>query len=162
MMPTFWHWLALGGGLLLLEVLTPGVVFLWLALAAGVTGALLWLAPGLSWQMQLLSFAAAAIVTVGLSFQWRRRMPAAAGDPGLNRRALAYVGTEALLVGAIGPGHGRVRIADSTWLASGPELPAGSRVRVVGARGAVMLVVPVAPGAADDAMPPPQDSPASA
>ena len=44
MTPTFWHWFALGGGLLLLEMLTPGVVFLWLALAAGLTGALLWLA----------------------------------------------------------------------------------------------------------------------
>ncbi len=50
---TFWHWLALGGGLLLLEMLTPGVVFLWLALAAGLTGALLWLAPMLSWQAQV-------------------------------------------------------------------------------------------------------------
>ena len=32
---TFWHWLVLGGLLLLLEVLTPGFVFIWLALAAG-------------------------------------------------------------------------------------------------------------------------------
>lgn len=143
MTPTFWHWLALGGGLLLLEMLTPGVVFLWLALAAGLAGALLWLLPTLTWQLQVLSFAVAAVVTVGLSFHLRRRMPAAGGDPKLNRRALAYVGTEAKLVNAIGPGHGRVQIADSTWLASGPELPAGSRVRVVGARGAVLLVVPV-------------------
>ena len=144
MTPTFWHWFALGGGLLLLEMLTPGVVFLWLALAAGIAGALLWLAQGLTWQMQVLSFAVAAVVTVGLSFRWRRRMPAAGGDPKLNRRALAYVGMEAKLVNAIGPGHGRVQIADSTWLAAGPELPAGSRVRVVGARGAVLLVEPVA------------------
>ncbi len=43
---------------------------------------------------------------------------------------------------AIGPGHGRVKIADSTWLADGPELAAGNRVRVVGARGPVLLVVP--------------------
>ena len=92
---TFWHWFALGGGLLLLEVLTPGVVFLWLALAAGLTGFLLLLLPGLAWQWQVLSFAVAAVVTVGLSFRWRRRLPVAGGDPGLNRRALAYVGTEA-------------------------------------------------------------------
>ncbi len=80
---TFWHWLALGGGLLLLELLTPGVVFLWLALAAGLTGALLWLAPMLSWQAQVLSFAVAAVLTVGLSFRWRGRMPAKGGDPKL-------------------------------------------------------------------------------
>ena len=143
---TFWHWFALAGGLLLLEMLTPGVVFLWLALAAGLTGLILWLAPDLTWQIQVLAFAVAAVTTVGLSFYWRRRMPAVGGDPKLNRRAQAYLGTEAELVTAIGPGHGRVRIADSTWLAAGPELPAGSRVRVVGARGAVLLVVPAAAG----------------
>ena len=124
MTPTFWHWFALGGGLLLLEMLTPGVVFLWLALAAGIAGALLWLAPGLTWQMQVLSFAVAAVVTVGLSFRWRRRMPAAGGDPKLNRRALAYVGIEAKLVNAIGPGHGRVQIADFDL--------AGRRPRIAG------------------------------
>ena len=79
----------------------------------------------------------------------RRRIPAAASagapagaDSGLNNRALALVGTEAMLVQAIGPGNGRVRLADSTWLAAGPDLPAGTRVRVVGARGAVLLVAP--------------------
>jgi membrane protein implicated in regulation of membrane protease activity len=161
MTPTFWHWFALSGGLLLLEMLTPGVVFLWLALAAAITGALLWLAPGLTWQMQVLSFAVAAVMTVGLSFRFRRRMPAAGGDPKLNRRALACVGIEAKLVNAIGPGHGRVQIADSTWLAAGPELPAGSRVRVVGARGAVLLVVPVA-GETGHAAPHSLDWPSSA
>ncbi len=143
---TFWHWLALGGALLLLEVLTPGVVFLWLALAAGLTGLLLFLLPELVWQWQVLAFAVAAVATVSVSFRWRRRLPAAGGDPGLNRRAAAYVGTESMLVQAIGPGHGRVQIGDSTWLADGPALPTGARVRVVGARGAVLLVVPAAAG----------------
>ena len=40
---TFWHWLALGALLLLLEVVTPGFVFIWLAVAAGLTGVVLWL-----------------------------------------------------------------------------------------------------------------------
>jgi membrane protein implicated in regulation of membrane protease activity len=77
---------------------------------------------------------------------WRRRLPAKGGDPGLNRRAAAYIGTESLLVQLIGPGHGRVQIGDTTWLADGPELPAGARVRGVGARGAILQVVPAAAG----------------
>lgn len=141
---TFWHWFALAGGLLLLEVLTPGVVFLWLALAAALTGSLLFLVPALAWQWQVLAFAAAAVITVALSFRWRRRMPLKGGDPGLNRRAASYVGTESKLTQGIGPGHGRVRIGDTTWLADGPELPAGARVRIVGTRGAVLLVAPAA------------------
>ena len=80
---------------------------------------------GLTWQTQVLSFAVAAVVTVGLSFRWRRRMPAAGGDPKLNRRALAYVGTEAELVSAIGPGHGRVRIAELDLAGRRPRAAGG-------------------------------------
>ena len=141
---TFWHWLAAGGLLLLLEVFTPGFVFMWLGLAAGITGLIAWLVPTLTWQLEVLIFAATAVVSVALSFRWRRAFPLRGGDPLLNNRALRYVGTEAELVGAIGPGNGRVRVADSTWPAAGPELPAGTRVRIVGARGAVLLVMPVA------------------
>lgn len=139
---TFWHWLGLSGLLLLLEILTPGFVFIWLAIAAGLTGGLLWLAPELTWQLQLVGFALAALASVGAWFAWRRFNPPAGADSGLNNRALALVDTEAILVQAIGPGNGRVRLADSTWLATGPDLPAGTRVRIVGARGAVLLVVP--------------------
>lgn len=140
---TFWHWLALAGGLLLLEMLTPGVVFLWLALAAGLTGILLWFVPVLGWETQVLTFAALAVASVVISFRWRRHLPVSGGDPKLNRRALACIGMEAVLEAAIGPGHGRVRIADSTWLAASPDLPAGARVRVVGVKGAALLVVSV-------------------
>jgi membrane protein implicated in regulation of membrane protease activity len=104
----------------------------------------LWLVPGMGWEAQVLAFAALAVTSVTLSFRWRRRLPTSGGDPKLNRRALACVGTEAVLEAAIGPGHGRVRIADSTWPAAGPDLPAGARVRVVGVKGAVLLVVPAA------------------
>jgi len=142
---TFWHWLVLGGLLLLLEVFTPGFVFMWLALAAAVTGSLLWLAPELAWQLQVLIFAAAAVASVGTWFWWWRRSTPFDVEAGLNQRVPGLVGSEAVLVAGIGPGHGRVRIADSTWLATGPELPAGTRVRIVGARGSVLLVAATEP-----------------
>jgi membrane protein implicated in regulation of membrane protease activity len=137
---TFWHWLVLGALLLLLEVITPGFVFIWLALAAALTGAFLWLVPQLGWQLQILWFVTATVASVGVWFWWRR-MPPLGGEFGLNQRVLGFVGTEAVLTTGIGPGHGRVRIADSTWPTSGPELPAGTRVRIVGARGSVLLVM---------------------
>ena len=52
-----WQWWALGGVLVLVETLAPGVAFLWLGLAAFTTGLLLWLAPNLIWQAQVLFFA---------------------------------------------------------------------------------------------------------
>lgn len=143
---TFWHWLVLGSALLLIEVFTPGFVFIWLAVAAGATGLLLWLVPQLAWQAQVLIFAGLAVASVGAWFAWQKRRPRTEAANGLNNRALAMVGSEAVLIAPIGPGHGRVRLADSTWLATGPELPAGTRVRVVGARGTLLVVAAVTAG----------------
>jgi membrane protein implicated in regulation of membrane protease activity len=143
MSPAPWHWLVLGGLLLLLEAFTPGFAFFWLATSAGLTALLLWLVPTLPWQAQVLVFALGAVAAVGGWRWWRHRHPSRPPDPTLNRRAAGYVGRETVLVAAIGPGHGRVRIADSTWLADGPPLPAGARVRIVGATGPVLRVAPV-------------------
>ena len=35
---SFWHWLAFGVAVMLVEVLVPGVIFLWLGIAAVITG----------------------------------------------------------------------------------------------------------------------------
>ena len=141
---TFWHWLALGGLLLLLEVFTPGFVFIWLGAGRRPD--------------RHRSLAGAGDRLAGAGADLRRRgggqrggllllaaaVSASGRRPAAEQPGASYVGTEAELVGAIGPGHGRVRIADSTWPAAGPELPAGTRVRIIGARGAVLLVMPVA------------------
>lgn len=142
---TAWSWLALAGVLLLIEAFTPGVAFMWLALSAALTGILLWLQPALAWQMQVLAFAACSVISVAAWHGWRMR--SSPKDEGtLNRRATSYLGHEALLVEPTGGGRrGRVRVGDTTWLAEGPSLAAGARVRIVGAQGAVLLVAAVEP-----------------
>ncbi|MGZ0245563.1 MAG: NfeD family protein, partial [Alphaproteobacteria bacterium] len=61
---TFWYWLAFGMGLMLVEVLVPGVLFLWLGAAAIVTGLILLGIPEMGWQIQLVLFAVLSIVSV--------------------------------------------------------------------------------------------------
>jgi membrane protein implicated in regulation of membrane protease activity len=51
-------------------------------------------------------------------------------QPLLNRRAEQLVGRTATLEEEIVNGHGRVRLGDTLWRVSGPDLPAGARVRV--------------------------------
>ena len=41
----YWHWWALGGALAIIEAFVPGFVFLWLGIAAGLVGSLLWVWP---------------------------------------------------------------------------------------------------------------------
>jgi membrane protein implicated in regulation of membrane protease activity len=45
-----------------------------------------------------------------------------------------------MLLEPISGGYGRARVGDSVWKVSGPELPAGTRVRVTGADGTVLTV----------------------
>ena len=137
---TGWSWLALGGLFLLLELVTPGFAFLWLALSAAATGLLLLMWPALGWQVQVLVFAGLAVASVAAWFLARRHA-AAPAEAKLNRRAAGYIGATAVLVEATRIGRrGRVRLGDTTWLADGPPLPAGAAVRIVGASGPVLEV----------------------
>ena len=64
---------------------------------------------------------------------------ASRSNPFLNRRNEALVGREFTLEKPIVDGSGTVRIDDTVWRVAGPDAPAGSRVKVVRADGAIML-----------------------
>jgi membrane protein implicated in regulation of membrane protease activity len=61
-------------------------------------------------------------------------------QPALNRRTAQLVGRIVPLERAIQRGTGRVQIADAYWDVSGPDLPAGASVRIVGAEGMTLKV----------------------
>ncbi len=50
---TFWHWLVLGVVMVVLEIIMPGIWFLWLGLGALITGTLVFVLPDLAWQIQI-------------------------------------------------------------------------------------------------------------
>jgi len=63
------------------------------------------------------------------------------GDqPFLNRRADAFVGREFTLEKPIVGGSGTVKIDDTIWRLRGPDVPGGSRVKVVRADAATLVV----------------------
>lgn len=137
----FWHWLILGFALLVGEVLLPGTFLMWPGIAALLTGILAYMAPSLGWEVHALAFAVATVVAaaVGRAAYARLRTPAT-DRPTLNRRAAQVVGSVHTLETAVIDGHGRMRVGDSTWTVAGPDLPAGTRVRVTGADGIVLRV----------------------
>jgi membrane protein implicated in regulation of membrane protease activity len=135
-----WNWLILGFILMALELLAPGVFMFWLGLAALLVG-LLSFAIHPSWQIQILMFALSAAAAVPL---WRRMArqssSASKSNPFLNKRSDALVGRVCTLEKPIIDGAGTVRIDDTVWRVSGPDTPAGSRVRIVHADGASLTV----------------------
>ncbi len=134
-----WAWFVVGLVLLALELVVPGGWFLWLGAGGIVTGVLAFI-PGVTWPWQVTIFGVLALaIVIGWTMISRRRTPRS-DRPLLNRRAETFVGQESQIDEPIVNGFGRIKLGDTWWRISGPDLAAGPRVRVVGADGAVLRV----------------------
>lgn len=134
-----WAWFVLSLLLLAVELVVPGGWFLWLGAAGIVTGLLAFI-PGLTWPWQVTIFGVLALVIViGWTAIARNRKPKS-DRPLLNQRAETFIGYEGVIDEPINQGFGRMRLGDTVWRISGPDLAAGAKVRIVGADGAVLKV----------------------
>jgi inner membrane protein len=143
----YWHWWALGGALAIVEAFVPGFVFLWLGIAAGLVGCVLWLCPGLGPDYQVLLLAGLSVASVLGWCRWQKARPGSSDQPNLNRRGAQYVGRQAVLLAPIRNGRGRIQLGDASWAVTGPDLSAGATVEVIGADGVVLQVRPLATAA---------------
>lgn len=141
MQPVFWHWLIAGVVLIGAEAMVPGTYLLWPGIAAFLTGVVAYMAPGLGWEVHAGIFAAltVAAAVAGRKLYSRLKEPASQA-PLLNKRAAQLVGTIHTLDTPILDGYGRMKLGDTTWKVSGPDLPTGARVTVIGADGIVLKV----------------------
>ena len=138
----FWHWLVFALGLLVLEALVPGAVFLWTGVAASVVGLLMIVTP-LTWEWQLVVFAVISVASIVLWRRYQKANPSVSASPLLNMRTQRYVGKTVTITTAIKNGNGAAQVGDTVWNVEGPDLPAGAKAEVVAARGAVLIVKPV-------------------
>ena len=140
-----WAWFVAAGVFLLLELMLPGVFFIWLAIAGVATGAAD-MAFGLPWQGELLLFAGLSAVAV---YAGRRvyKGPAVepVDNPFLSRRQMGYVGRTFTLREPIVDGRGRLAIEDTVWEVEGPDMPGGTRIRVTAVDGMRLVVAPLQP-----------------
>lgn len=131
-----WNWMVLGFVLLGLEIIVPGVFLLWIGIAALVVGAAslaLWDTSLWIWQVQVVAFLALSLVSAYVGKQIVRRSGDISDQPLLNQRGAQLIGRTATLTEPISNGRGRIRLGDTLWRVSGPDLPAGAQVRVTGA-----------------------------
>ena len=138
-----WSWWIFGAVLLALEIVVPGSFLVWIGLAAIVTGLLsnlFWTSPWWVWEVQWLIFAVLAGASVIAGRRWLYQRGNESDQPTLNDRSASLIGRTADLVEPIINGRGRVRIGDTVWIVEGPDLPAGTRVRVIGGSGSDLRV----------------------
>jgi membrane protein implicated in regulation of membrane protease activity len=112
-----WAWLALGLFLAVAEIMVP-----------------------LSLALQIVIFAVLAIAAVFSGRRFLRSHPVESADPLMNDRGGRLVGETVLVTSVIVGGTGRIKYGDSEWLARGPDAEPGTRMRVSGHDGAVLLV----------------------
>jgi len=138
----WWHWLAAAVLLAAIETFVPGAVIIWFGASAGAIGLLLIVFP-IPWQWQLIGFALLGALAAVLYRTYLKRHPLAEEQPNLNLRGRQYIGNELVLLDAIEQGSGKAILGDGVWKVSGPELPAGARVRVTGVNGTILTVIAV-------------------
>ncbi|MGB7405430.1 MAG: NfeD family protein [Pacificimonas sp.] len=136
---TPWGWTAMGILLFVLELVIPGVFFMWLGFAALATG-LTTLTLGLDLAGQLVSFAVYSIVAVTAGRRFFQRNPGIRSQTTVNALESRYIGKEVRVVEAIEDGRGRVQLGDAPWIAEGDDVPVGTRMRVTAVDGNVLRV----------------------
>lgn len=135
-------WAAFALLLFAAETMAPGAFMLWLGFAAAAVFVGVWLVPGIPVLAQVAAFVALSFVSIQVYRKWFRSRERQSDQPALNRRTAALVGQVVPLERAIVDGRGRVQIADAYWAVTGPDLPAGAHVRIVGGDTMTLQVEP--------------------
>lgn len=134
-----WSWIGAGLVLLALELAVPGGFLVWLGLAGILTGLITLFQP-LDWPVQWLTFGALSLVTILIWVRFTRNRRQSSDRPFLNQRTDRLIGQVVVLEHPISDGFGRMALGDTIWRIAGPDLPAGQRVRIVGADAALLRV----------------------
>ena len=133
-------WAVLALLLIAAETLAPGAFLLWMGLASAAVFLGVLLVPGIPVLAQAAAFVVLSFVAIQVYRKWFRKAARQSDQPLLNRRAAQAIGRVAVLEQAIDRGQGRIKLDDAFWVVEGPDLPAGTTVRVVAVDGMVLKV----------------------
>jgi membrane protein implicated in regulation of membrane protease activity len=135
-----WHWWSLAVLLVILEIFSPAAFFLWLGIAAAITGLITLILPEMHGAIQLIIFSLFSLVAVWLGRTWFKRNPIETDQPFLNQSNKEFIGKIYTVEQAIRNGSGRVNVGDSSWKATGEDAAIGDKVRVVSVSATVLNV----------------------
>lgn len=137
----FWHWFALALIFIIIDVLTgANFLFLWGGISAALVGFLLLFVPNITPEYQLMVFGFGVMSSILVWYFFLRKRSKPSDRPTLNLRNEQYIGRFFHLDEPIINGRGRTRVGDTWWRVGGEDMPAGTRVQVVGVDGVILLV----------------------
>ncbi len=143
--PEVWHWVVLGVGLILFELILPSFTALWFGVAACIVALLLWLFPGLGLEVQIIGWIILSVAFTVFWFKYLKPLSLDKTTAGLPREAIiGQVGN--VVTAPLNEHMGKVRfpmpiLGSDEWLCrSQEELVVGDRVKVVDILGNEVVV----------------------
>jgi len=121
----------------MIELTVPGACFLWLAISAGIVGAVTWMTPALSLAHQLLLFSIVSVIAVTFYLSFRSKSQK---SQILNQRAKQYIGYTFVLKDSLETGYGKVQLGDTIWSIEGPRCSKGTKVKIISNDGSTLRV----------------------
>ena len=134
-----WGWLIAAAVLIGLEILAPGVFFLFFAFAAFVVAGIAWVF-NIGWQYEVLIFAAVGVVSMVWGRKYFKNNQIVAEDHPINDPMAAFFGDVVTLHTAIKNGTGKAKIKDGVWTVLGPDAEVGASVKIVDKQGQKFIV----------------------
>ncbi|ECH2288269.1 NfeD family protein [Enterobacter cancerogenus] len=137
---SIYFWLCTGGVLLAVEVVGANGYLLWSAVAAIITGFLVWLFP-VGWQWQGVLFSSITIIVLFLWDKWFRLSKKENTESLLNKRNSQFIGRRFVLDSTLVNCSGRVRVNDSIWpVRANSNIECGIEVEVFAVDGITLLI----------------------
>jgi len=137
----YWHWWIAACVLLILELIMPGVYFLWLSIAAVIVGLVVTLLPDLAYSLQFMLFGSLAMSSVLAWRHWLKSHPQETDQPLLNQRLQHYIGRQVTISEAIINGRGKAKLGDTLWQVCGEDCPVGTQRTVIEIEKQIILKV---------------------
>lgn len=139
------RWLILGFILLVIEVVTGTMYFLWIAAAAFILGVFMFIAPVFDWSTQLLIFAVLTGILLYVGHTHLRPKMKGGEPSDLNDRARSMVGMRVKAVADFESGRGRVQVGDTQWraLMETGDAKTGDELSIHSIKGTTLVVVPL-------------------
>jgi inner membrane protein len=133
---TFWHWMLLGGILMLGEAFFPTFILLFIGLAAFLVGVINFFLPDANQYALLASWAViSTIMTIGWHiYSLKNKNNSSKID--INSRGDQYLGRQFTLKKAVVNNVGEMHVDDTRWrVVSDKDIAAGNKVKVIAVEG---------------------------
>jgi inner membrane protein len=136
---THWHWFIAAVILGIFELLVPGIVFIWMGLAAAFVGLIVLMMPDLAWEVQVIAFTLLSIITVICARILIAKRNKQSDHPMLNEKSAQYVGNIYQLISDSQNKRGKIKIGDTLWdVELSTDASHNSEIRITEAKGVLL------------------------